>query len=412
MLSYEQALAAILEQATPLSHKRIRLESLLGFVLAEPLVARFEMPLFNNSAVDGYGVRLADTQHASERSPTELKLIGEIQAGSSGELSLAPGSAIKILTGGAVPASVEAVVMREFCQEKNAAVKVGYAPKQGENIRLKGEEFPQGQEVLPSGVRVTPPVVGLVATLGYSSFVVHEKPKVALVVTGDELVKPGQRLLAGQIYDSNSYALQAAITALGIEEWLCMHARDTRKSTRQAFAQALEQSDVVISAGGVSVGDHDYVKDVLEELGVETVFWRIAIKPGKPVYFGVVETAKRKRRKLVFGLPGNPVSALVTYHQFVKPALLKLMGMRQYSNQQVTATVTASLKKKPGRLDFVRAVVNCSPAGRVVVSPTRGQDSHMLSGLARANSLIHFAADAEVLPDGSQATVDMLNWWE
>jgi molybdopterin molybdotransferase len=413
MLSYQEALAKILEQATPLPVKRLKLGSLQGHVLAQAVLTKTELPRFDNSAVDGFGILTDDVANTSDQAPAKLRLLGEMSAGSAAMFRLEQGTCIKILTGARVPPSVESVVMREFCDEENGYVSVKYAAKPGENIRHKGAEFAAGQEILPLGIRITPPVVGLLATLGYSSFPVYSKPRIAFVITGDELVQPGHALGDGQIYDSNSYALQAAVTALGIEEWSCYYARDTRKSTRQAFAQAIEEADVVISSGGVSVGDHDYVKEVLADLNVKTIFWKIAIKPGKPVYFGTIDIPKRKgARKMIFGLPGNPVSVLVTYHQFVKLALLKLMGISNPASRQYTAELTADLEKKPGRLDFVRATLSATADGTLKAAPTRGQDSHMLSGLVLADCLLHFDANDEFQPQGAKILCDQLDWSE
>ncbi|MGH9551594.1 MAG: molybdopterin molybdotransferase MoeA, partial [Terriglobales bacterium] len=255
-------------------------------------------------------------------------------------------------------------------------------------------------------------VVGQLAMLGYREFLVHRRPRVALVVTGNELVEPGQPLKPGQIYDSNSYALSAAIVALGLEPPQIHRALDTRESTRNAFHEALQEADVVISSGGVSVGDYDYVKVILEELGSRTIFWRVAIKPGKPVYFGVLDRTNvpDSRSKLVFGLPGNPVSVLVTYHQLVKPALCKMMGVTRAFHPTFEAMLAAPLNKKPGRLDFVRATARAGEGALVMAQPTRGQDSHMMSGLAKANSLIHFPADADHMDAGTIAKLDLLRW--
>jgi molybdopterin molybdotransferase len=261
-------------------------------------------------------------------------------------------------------------------------------------------------------LRITPPVVGLLANLGYKAFAVREKPKVSIVVTGDELIQPGKMLGPGQIYDSNSYALESALTALGISNVAIIHARDTRKETKEAFKQAFAESDVVISSGGVSVGDHDYVKEILEGMNVRTIFWRVKIKPGKPVYFGVLEAKTSQQTKLIFGLPGNPVSVLVTFHQFVKPALLKLMGASKQNNAQFAASNKKRLKKVPGRLDFVRGRLSCTEQGQLEVAATTGQDSHMLSGLAFADCLVHFDEDAEYLEDGQTASIDLISWTE
>lgn len=411
MLTHEEALQTILEHALPLPQRRLRMEALLGHVLAQPVIAKFELPRFDNSAVDGFGVLLSDVDSADLK-PSSLKLIGTLEAGSSEHLELSRGTTIKILTGAPVPPGTEAVVMREFCEESNGHVTIRRRPRLGENIRRRGEEIAPGQLVIPAGVRVTPPVIGMLATLGYPSFIIHDKPRVSLVITGDELIRPGLPLGPGQIYNSNSYALQAAIQALGIDEWSCHHAHDTKKSTRQNFQIAIEQADIIISSGGVSVGDKDYVKEVLAELGVKPIFWGIAVKPGKPVFFGIIDLPKKKGRKLIFGLPGNPVSALVTFHQFVKPAIFKCMGKSRHAPEHLYAKLKSPLRKVPGRLDFVRATLEPEPTGEVYAQPTVGQDSHMLSGLALAKALVYFGAELSELSAGSIVRVDEIDWWE
>lgn len=410
MITYEEALDEILEHTAPTGQKRVRLEHILGYVLAEPVVARFELPHFDNSAVDGFGVKLADVAGACESNPASLKLTHSFPAGHADDAQIEPGCAVKILTGAMVPSSCEAVVMREFCQEKGDSVLVKRAASPGENIRRRGEEFSKGQEVLARGVRITPPVVGLLASFGYASYPVHEKPRVGLVVTGNELVKPGTALSPGQIYNANAYSLQAALLSLGIEEFSSYHALDTRKSTRQNLLLAIDQSNLVITSGGVSVGDHDYVKEVLEDIGVKTVFWRVAIKPGKPVYFGVLEQPRKKPPKLIFGLPGNPVSVLVTFQQFVRPALLRMMGMTDVHPKMLNALSSGTMRKKAGRLDFVRGRLESDGDARLIAHPTRGQDSHMLSGLSQAECLMHFPLEAERLDEKEEIPVQLLDW--
>lgn len=410
MISYDEAKRLILQEVAPLPQARVRIDSLPGSFLSQPVTAKFAMPRFDNSAVDGYGVLCADVEDADVEKPAKLQLLGEIAAGSPDEFKLTTGTAVKILTGARVPSSVEAVVMREQCEEHYGFLHVNKPIKLGENIRRAGGEFKVGEQVLPAGVRVNPAVVGLLATLGYSSFTAHSKPRVAIVTTGDELVQPGHQLRDGQIYDANSYALQAALAALGIEEWFMHHARDTMKSTKQAFNFAIEQADVILSSGGVSVGDYDYVKPTLEEMGVETIFWRIAVKPGKPVYFGTLEQPRKKHKKLIFGLPGNPVSVLVTFNEFVKPALLKMMGDTRPHGMLLPAILTKTLRKPPGRLDLVRGKLSIDGRGQLLVEPTVGQDSHMLSGLCLAECLIHFGPDDELLSEGTTVAVRILNW--
>jgi molybdopterin molybdotransferase len=263
--------------------------------------------------------------------------------------------------------------------------------------------------LLEAGVRATPPVVGLLASLGHAGFPVYKKPRLAVISTGNELVKPGRRLLPGQIYDCNSFALEAAVRAVGIPECLRYHAAEDKASTRRIFSRALNAADVVISAGGVSVGDYDYVKEVLEELGVATQLWRIAMKPGKPVYFGILSA--QGKRKYVFALPGNPVSALVTFHQLVKPALEKMLGLTAAGagSGSFRAALQEHLRKKAGRLEFVRGTAAISE-GNWTVAPTSGQDSHMLSGLASANALIHFPLESESLSPNEPVSIDLLTW--
>lgn len=299
--------------------------------------------------------------------------------------------------------------MREYCREENGSVHIECSAKPGENIRRTGDEYKKGETVLEAGIKATPPVIALLASLGHLKFPVFKKPRVSLVVTGDELVEPGNPLQDGQIYDSNAYGLTAALNALGIDGIKSFIARDTREETREAFEKALIDSDMVISSGGVSVGDHDYVKETVEALGFKTVFWRIAIKPGKPVYFGFLDTQEGER-KYVFGLPGNPVSVLVTFHQIVKPALRKLAGGAFFRHETVRITTGSALKKRPGRLDFVRGTLKRSDSGKSTAVPTKGQESHMLSGLAKAQVMLHFQADQEVLNAEEPVDVTFINW--
>lgn len=408
MITYEEALRLIEKHVEPLGKCEARLEDMFGAYLAEDVVATMPSPQFDNSAVDGYGVRANDLAAASSETPKELKLVTAIAAGAPSDLQIESGQAVKIFTGARVPTSCQAVVMREYCREENGNVLIECTTQPGENIRRQGEEYRKGETVLHAGIKVTPPVVSLLASLGHVRFPIFEKPRVALVVTGDELVEPGHPLKEGQIYNSNAYGLTAALNALGIKECTSFIARDTREQTSECFKKALEQSDLVISSGGVSVGDHDYVKETLEALGAKTIFWRIAIKPGKPVYFGVLETGGK--RKYIFGLPGNPVSVLVTFHQIVKPAIKKMAGGAFSASRSVRLKTGARLKKRPGRVDFVRGTLMREENGDSAAIPTRGQESHMLSGLAKADALLHFASEAEQLEPGDPVDLTLINW--
>ncbi|MBX9691111.1 MAG: molybdopterin molybdotransferase MoeA [Cyanobacteria bacterium] len=412
LLSYDEALSKILDETWVLPTEDAPIHNLLHRYLAEPIVARFDLPRFDNSAVDGFGVLLADVNNASGDNPVELKLVSVVAAGASADAVLSTGSTIKILTGAPVHPSVEAVVMKEFCHEDSDRVRVEAACERGENIRRRGEELSTGAHVMAAGVPVTPPIVALLASFGHAKFAVHERPRVTVVSTGDELVKPGavlETLAPGEIFESNTYGLEAALRGLGIEAIEHKHVRDDLKDTEKALADALESSDVIISAGGVSVGDRDYVTTALENLGVRKVFWRVAVKPGKPVYFGFLD--KDGRRKLFFALPGNPVSSLVTFQLFVKPALMKMQGCSAPQPCVLTARLSNDLKKTRGRLDFVRGILGCCDDGALNVLPSRGQGSHMLSGLAGADCLIHFPADEDRLSSGETVSIQRLEWY-
>ena len=418
MLSWEEAQSTVLARTPVLPGERVALNAAAGRVLAEPLIARNDSPPFAVSAVDGFAVHPTDVAAASQAGPVRLRLAGVVHAGDSVAARLARRTAIKILTGAAVPQGAGAVVMQEYCAEASDHVQVLRSAAAGENIRRRGAEFRKGREVLPTGVRVTPPVMGLLATFGYPRVMVHRRPTVAILVTGDELLSPTQPLGPGKIRDANSYALAAAVQALGIADCRTLRLKDRPALLKKRFAEALGSCDVLLIAGGMSVGDRDYARPILDELGVREQFWRVAVKPGKPAFFGTFERPQRKpagaRSRhpcLVFGLPGNPVSALVCFHQLVKPALLKMMGLAAAASPAHPARLAGERRKPRGRLEWLRGVLSWQD-GEALVQPTSGQESHMLGGLARANCLIQFPQDAEVLADGTQVLVEPLSWQE
>jgi len=419
MISYEEALARVLRNARPLSSVRVRLEDALGCYLAENIRAREPVPLFNQSAMDGFGVRASDVAETRADSPARLRVAGMVRAGDDPRRPLRSGTAVRIFTGAKVPPGVQAVVVQESCEMAGGEVLVRESVPAGKNIRRKGEEIRRGARVLSAGTRITPPVIGLLATLGYSSFLVHRKPRVTLLVTGNELVALGRPLRPGRIRDSNSHALAAALKDTGIEEVAVRRVRDDASSLRQALMAALQDSDFVLTSGGVSVGEYDLVKDAALSAGVRTVFWKVAMKPGMPNYFGVWDRGSRRARAsgkkaapgktLLFGLPGNPVSALVSYHQFVRPALLKMSGQRASPRFVFPVALEKDVNKRAGRAEFVRGVVRVNN-GALCVVPTDQQGSHMLSGLASANCLIHLASEATLVEHGQQVPVELLSW--
>lgn len=410
MILYREALAQVLAKARPLPPMRVPLRQSLGYYLARDVVARESIPLFDQSAVDGYGLHAADLEGIAAGRPARLPLAGEVPAGSPTHRTVVAGKAIRIFTGAPIPRGVDTVVMKEDCKEEGGAVLIQRAIPLGANIRRQGEEFGKGTRVLTAGTRITPPVVGLLATLGCARPSVHRKPRVALITTGNELREPGERLKAGQIRDSNAYALAAALEALGIESIDIARVRDDREAIRCQLAGALKETDVVITVGGISVGDYDHVKAAAAEVGVKTVYWKVAIKPGRPNFFGTYSQRNAAVKKLVFGLPGNPVAALLSFHQLVRPALLKMAGASQPQPLAWNATLTTERRKKPGRLEWVRGVLTTSNDHGLTASATTGQESHMLGGLAAANCLIDFPADSTVLALEESVHVQWLTW--
>jgi molybdopterin molybdotransferase len=396
VIPFEEALREVLARVVPLPAVDMELGEAVGTGLAVPLQAHVDSPRFDNSAVDGYGVRLTDV-------PGSLRCIGAVAAGSELFLPrLELGQAVRILTGAPVPPGVEAVVMQEDCVRDGNTLTVSESVRPGANIRRRGEEYRVGDELLPAGTLVTPAVLGLAAGSGLWSLRVHRRPSVGLVTTGNELAAPGSELGAAEIYESNSAGLGAAMQCLGASVE-ALSVGDDPVATRAVLKDALDAADLVVTTGGVSVGDHDVVKESLESLGVERVFWRIAMKPGKPVFFGV------RDQTLVFGLPGNPVSALVTFHLLVRPAILASMGIGVDSQPQLRALLTEPLAKSAGRAEFVRGRMAYSERGPTI-TPTKGRGSHMVGGIASADALIHLSTDACDLKAGDWVPVSPLRW--
>ncbi len=403
MIAYDDAISSIRGAVRPLPPETIPLAEADGCVLACDVRARLDLPRFDQSAMDGFAVRLADTRQAG-RKPATLCLTGEMPAGCSRRLPLRSGCAVKVFTGSMLPRAAEAVVMKEYTTETDGAVVVHRTAKPGEHIRYRGEELRRGSPLLAAGTIVTPPVLGLLAANGIERVRVHRRPDVALLTLGDELVAPGTQLQAGQIRDANGPALAAAMVRLGVGRIRRATVGDDPRALRSVMVREMRRCEVVITVGGASVGDHDHVEAVRAELGVREHFNRVAIKPGKPNVFGVSPAGC-----FMFALPGNPVSALVSFHQFVAPALRCLRGEATSDAWHLMATLATPLAKRTDRLEWVRGIVELVD-GRFVARSTRGQGSHMLSGLAAANALLEIPRDVKTLPKGAEVRVRLLQW--
>lgn len=393
MISYQEAVSIIDAHARALPSEVLLAEDALGRYLAEDVRAAVPSPMFDNSAVDGYGRRAEDLGADS------LELAGVVAAGASPDLVVRPGQCVRIMTGAPVPEGVAAVAMQEDCRVEGGAVQFQIASRPGEHIRRVGSDFDAGALLLEAGTRLGPAQCGLLFSGRAQTVAVHGRPRARIVSTGSELMTMNEPPAPGKIYDSNSFSLRQAVREMGLE---CESARsgDTPSELTQSLGDALREADVVITSGGVSVGDFDLVRSTFASLGVEERFWRVALKPGMPVSFGVGDG------RLVFGLPGNPVSAMVTFQLFVRPALLELQGHRAPWPSPFMARFEGSARKKPGRMEFLRGRYEHDGT----VRPLDRQLSHQLSGLAGANCLIRFPIDAVELNPGDPVEVTELKW--
>jgi molybdopterin molybdotransferase len=390
MLTVAEAKQTILAAVQPLPTRKLPLADALDCVLAADIIAPVSLPAWDNSAVDGYAVHSYDVSSAGENNPIHLRVLAELPAGSAPATALEPLACVRIFTGAAIPNGADAVVMQENTRPHHEGyVAVLESIEPGENIRRAGEDVTAGEVVLRTGIVLGPAQLGMTAALGITELEAHPRPRVGVLVTGAEIIEPGKPLEAGQIYDSNSYALAGWVRRAGCEPVELGIADDTREDLHEKIDYGLTECDVVITVGGVSVGEYDLVKDVLAELGCEQKFWRVAMKPGKPFVFGT------HGEKVVFGLPGNPVSAAVTFLVLVRPALLKMRGMSELELPVVEAETTADFVNRGDRLHFMRGRLE-QRAGVWQVTPLGRQGSHVISSLAGANCLVAVPEDTTI----------------
>ena len=398
----ERARALIREFLTPVTAiERVHVRFALNRVLAEDIVSPIAVPGHDNSAMDGWAVRFADL-HADR--DTELKRAGESFAGKPFSGAIGAGEAVRIFTGGVMPVGADTVVMQERASEIDGGVRVamGAVGKTGQNRRFAGEDLQAGQLVFGAGQPIRPAELGMIASLGINEVSVYRRLRVAFFSTGDELKSIGTPLAAGEIYDSNRYTLYGMLTRLDCETLDMGVVRDEPDALERAFATAAANADVVITSGGVSVGEADFVKLLLDKLG-EVLFWKIAMKPGRPLAYGRVGGAH------FFGLPGNPVSVMVTFYQFVRDALLVLQGRRDVAPMPMfKTTLAAPIRKVPGRTEFQRAILAPDGNGGWSVRTTGDQGSGILSSMSQANCFIVLAPDTGNVAAGELVDVQLL----
>jgi molybdopterin molybdotransferase len=401
MISVEEALNRILETIRPLPLEKANLLDALGRVIGEDVCAGRNIPPKDNSAMDGYAIRWQDTQGASKEDPAVLTVIEDIPAGAIPLKSVEPGEASRIMTGAPVPDGADAVMRMEDTEKDGGKVKIFTAAHKGLDIRNAGEDVKEGETVICRGDVVRPAEIGMLATLGRSFISVYQKPVVAILATGDELVDIDEKPTPWQIVSSNSYSIAAQIIECGGIPLQIGIAKDTREDLVAKFRAAM-RADIIISSGGVSVGDYDLVKDIMKEVGNNMQFWQVAMRPGKPLAFGSMEGIP------VFGLPGNPVSSMVSFEQFVRPSILKMMGHKTLFRKTVTAAIREGITKKQGARHFIRARVDYEN-GQYTVSATGEQGSGILKSMVRANGLIVLPENATSAKAGEAVTVQLID---
>jgi molybdopterin molybdotransferase len=397
-----RARALIREFLTPITAtERVHVRAALDRILAEDLVSPIAVPGHDNSAMDGWAVRFADL--ASDRD-TDLKRIGESFAGKPYKGAVGAGQAVRIFTGGVMPQGADTVVIQERATEIAGGVRIaqGAVSKAGQNRRFAGEDLKQGEVVFERGQPVRPAELGMIASLGINEVTVYRRLRVAFFSTGDELRPIGTPLAEGEIYDSNRYTLHGMLARLNCESMDMGVVPDVPQALEDAFATAAENADVVITSGGVSVGEADFVKQLLDKLG-EVLFWKIAMKPGRPLAYGRIGGAH------FFGLPGNPVAVMVTFYEFVRDALLVLQGRRdEVTKPTFKATLAAPIRKQPGRTEFQRGILTPAADGGYEVRTTGDQGSGILSSMSRANCFIVLSADTGNVTAGETVDVQLL----
>ena len=416
MISVEEALTRILGYVHVLEPEERPLLDALGQVLAEDVVAGYDIPPLDNTAMDGYAVRAVDTEGASPERPAHLRVVGELAAGHLYEGEVAPGTAVRIMTGAPLPAGADAVVPFEETDEPAgrefgsfakpvASVAIYRAVGKGDNVRYAGEDIRKGATVLTKGATLRPAHIGALANLGRATVKVIRRPVVAILSTGDELVPLGEPLPPGKIHDSNNYSISALVRQSGGIPKPLGIARDSVEELTAKIRSGLD-ADMLLTSAGVSRGDYDVVKDVLAREG-EIDFWTVRMRPGKPLAFGTFPSGNRRVPHI--GFPGNPVSSMISFELFARPAIFKMMGRSGWERPTLRAVVEGRIVNRDGRRIFARAVVR-ERDGRYYASLTGPQGSGILTSMVVANALAIVPEDVAAVEPGEEATVMMLNW--
>ncbi|MFQ6112164.1 MAG: gephyrin-like molybdotransferase Glp [Nitrospinota bacterium] len=413
MISVEEALERILSYVHILEAEEKPILEAMGQVLAEDVYSPFDIPPLANSAMDGYAVQAQSTLGASEASPKVLSVIGEVAAGYLTEQEVKPGTALRIMTGASIPRGADTVVQFEHTDEEErkktgkplSEIGVLRETAKGTHIRPAGEDIAKGSLVLRKGTALRPQEIGVLASLGRPRVSVIRCPRVSVLATGDELIAIDEPLAPGKIYNSNTFTIASQVSRYGGIPKVLGIARDNRDSLVEKIREGLD-ADLFITSAGVSVGDYDVVKEVLAEQG-EIAFWTVRMRPGKPLAFGVLRHGERRVPHL--GLPGNPVSSMITFEQFARPALLKMLGKTNFAKPTISAQCQSRIENEKGNRIFARAVVT-ERNGRHYAAITGPQGSGILTSMTRANGLIIVPEEVPLVEEGDTVQVQMLDW--
>jgi len=405
MLSVEEALARVLAAFQPLPPERVPVLETLGRVLAEAVYADMDIPPLTNTAMDGYAVQAADTAGASPEHPVRLRIVHDLAAGYTTDVAVTSGTAIRIMTGAPIPPGADAVVRFEATERDGERVNIFKEVPVGKNVRQAGEDVRKGTLILPQGTEIRPQEVGMLAALGHKEALVHRRPQVAILATGDEVIEVDAPWQPGKIRNANSYSNAAQVVRYGGVPLLLGIARDDVGELTDRIRAGLEQgADLFLTSGGVSVGDFDVVKEVLAAEG-EMGFWRVRMKPGKPLAFGRIGGVP------LLGLPGNPVSVMVSFELFARPAILKMLGKTKLTKPTIEATLLDEVRRKDDRRHFLRVMLE-EREGKYFARLTGGQGSGILLSMVRAQGLAIVSEDVDHLPAGARVPVMMLDWPE
>lgn len=386
MIKVEEAIAIIEANSTKMPTKRIPVAKALGYVLAEKVISPINMPPFRQSAMDGYAFK-----HSIRH---QYDIVGISQAGDHSNIKLKETEAIRIFTGAYVPDSADTIVMQEHVMGSKDSILIATMPEKLANVRAKGEQIAKDDIVFEADTLITPAAIGFLACLGITEVEVYKKPKVAILVTGNELLAPGKKLKKGKIFESNSIMLEAALQSIGIAKAKVYRVKDNLKATKKALKSILKKNDIVLISGGISVGDYDFVKEALLQNDVKELFYKINQKPGKPMFFG------SKNETLVFALPGNPASSLTNFYIYVAPAIKNRMGFAEIHTSKLVRKLNSDIKNDTGKTLFLKAQYD-----ETTVTVLNGQSSAMLNTFALANSLLIVPENIENYQIGQEVTL-------